>query len=374
MWFTYPLASVAGSHVLFEPADDQLWIMGILEWQRHALFEQPDRFFAGHFYYGAGNALFGSDLLLGLLPLSAPIAWLTDNPILAFNAAYMGSMFLNALAMYAAARTIVPSRAGAFLAGVIYAFGPLQLALLTRVQFGPAWWLPLALLFAVRFARGYRWPDAALAVAMVWLQFVTTLQLGLHAALVVAAFAGPPALWRIATRRDWKLAAQLLGVGVAGAAIFAPIMWGYLDYSSAWNLERHISEVQSRSAHLRDYLAVSSPLRDYLPPTSHLHWYDLLKDHFKVVPVADRRLFLGFLPLALALLGAGVGLVATGAEPGRRRIAITLLILGVGGVLLSRAQTGTGEARSPTSSCPIGRCTTRSCPSAPFASQPASRS
>ena len=323
---TFPLALVAASHVPYKPAGDQLWMIGILEWQRHALFEQPDRFFAGHFYYGSGNALFGSDLLLGLLPVSALVAWLTDNPTLAFNAAYMGSFVLNALAMYAAAHTVVESRAGALVGGVVYAFAPGQLAFVNHPQLAAAWWLPLALLFAVRFARELRWTDAALALAFVWMQLVTSVHLGLHAALATAALAGPPALWRIATGRDWRLALRLLAVGAAGAALFAPIAVGYLDYAAAWRAERDITEVRHWSAQLTDYLS----------PSARLRWYDGLKDHFPAVPTGERRIFPGFIPPALALIGVGAGLAARGTGWwGRRRITVALLALVGGGVLLS---------------------------------------
>lgn len=323
---TRPLSLVAGSHVTFTPAGDQLWIMGILEWQRHALFEQPDRFFAGHFFYGSGNALFGSDLVLGFLPITGIIAWLTDNPTLAFSVAYIASFVLNALAMYAAAYTILGSRAGALVAGVVYAFGPAQLAYVNHPQFAAAWWVPLAVLFAVRFARHLRWTDAALALLMVWMQFVTCVHLGLHAGLAVAALAGPSAIWRIGTRRDWRLTLRLLAVGLAGAILFAPIVRGYLDFAEAWRAERHITEVWSGSAQISDYLS----------PSARLGWYNALNDHFSVVPTGERRIFPGFIPPVLALIGVGLGFWWRGAAWwGRRRILVALLVLAAGGVLLS---------------------------------------
>ena len=323
---TWPLSLVAGSHVTFTPAGDQLWIMGILEWQRHALFEQPDRFFAGHFFFGSGNALFGSDLLLGFLPISGVVAWLTGNPTLAFSVAYIASFFLNALAMYAAAYTILGSRPGALVAGVVYAFAPAQLAYVNHPQFAAAWWVPLAVLFAVRFARHLRWTDAALALLMVWMQFVTCVHLGLHAGLAVAALAGPSAIWHIGTRRDWQLTLRLLALGVAGAVLFAPIVRGYLDFSEAWRAERDITEVWSGSAQISDYLS----------PSARLGWYNALREHFAVVPTGERRIFPGFIPPVLALIGVGLGFSWRGAAWwGQRRLLVALLALAAGGVLLS---------------------------------------
>ncbi len=323
--FTWPLAPSAAASVPFKPGGDQLWIMGILEWQRRALVEQPDQFFRGHFYYGAGAALFGSDLLLGLLPLSAAAAWLTGNPALAFNAAYVGSFVLNALAMYAAACTLTGSRPAALLAGVVYAYAPAQLAYVNHPQLAAAWWLPLAVSFGVRFARTLRWTDAAAAAAMVWAQVVTSAQLGLHAALALAVVAGPAALWHVGRRRDWRLALRLLAVGLAAAAAVAPIAAGYLDFADAWRADRDLSEVRGGSAQLTDYLS----------PSARLRWYDGRTDVFPAVPIGERRIFPGVVVPLLALGGIAAGLAARNGRRNLRSATLALGVLAVGGVVLS---------------------------------------
>ena len=99
--FTHPLVLVAGTHIAYKPSGDQLFILSILEWSRTALFSNPAELFVGNFYYGSGGALFGSDLLLGFLPIYGPVAWVVQNPVLAYSITHIAAFVLNAGAMYA---------------------------------------------------------------------------------------------------------------------------------------------------------------------------------------------------------------------------------------------------------------------------------
>ena len=138
--FTYPLWLDPGNHIAYKASGDQLWVLSLLEWMRTALFSRPDEFFAGNFYFGSGGAMFGSDLMLGYLPIYGPLAWVTQNPVLAYSLTHIAAYALNAGAMYAAVLVLTRSRPGALLAGAIYAFGPLQLAYSNHFQFLGAWW------------------------------------------------------------------------------------------------------------------------------------------------------------------------------------------------------------------------------------------
>ncbi len=308
--FTYPLAVVAADHIPYKPAGDQLFLLSLLEWQRTALLSQPGDFFTGNFYYGSGGALFASDLVLGLQVLYAPLAWLLDNPVLAFNLSHILAYVLNALAMYAAAHTLTGSRAAGLVAGFVYAFGALQLTYASHLQLLAAWWLPLALLFAIRFARSLDWRTFGAAVLMVGIQSATAVQLGVIAAFVVAGFAGVPALWHIVRHRDWRLAGRLVLVSALASAPFIPLARGYLDFSDAWRAERDITEVQFWSVQIRDYLS----------PGGRMRWYDALGERFPV-PSAERRVFPGFMPPLLAALGLAAALIGPRVSGRRLRYA-----------------------------------------------------
>ena len=104
--FTYPLIRVLGTHVPYKPSGDQLFQLSILEWERQTLFARPGDLFSGNFYFGSGNPLFASDLLLGILPVYAPLAWISNEPLLAYNLTHIAAYALNAWVAYALALAI----------------------------------------------------------------------------------------------------------------------------------------------------------------------------------------------------------------------------------------------------------------------------
>ena len=313
--FTYPLWLTPGTHVAYKPDGDQLFVLSRLEWMRTALFSSPGDFFEGNFYFGSGGALFRDHLMLGYLPIYGPLAWITQNPVLAYSLTHVAAYALNAGAMYAAVLVLTRSRTGALVAGAVYAFGPLQLAYANHFQFLGAWWLPLVLLFGVRVQRGGGWPDFGLATLMVWIQFATNAYLGVIAAMVYAAFVVAPAACRVVVGRDLRLGLAMLAAGVAVSAPFIPIVHGYLSLAEAWRTERDITEVHFWSAQLRDYLS----------PTGRLRWYEALMERFPV-PRGERRVFPGFIPPLFAIMGAGAGLIGRRAT-GRSLRAVTVLLL-----------------------------------------------
>ncbi len=323
--FTHPLLLVAGTHIAYKPSGDQLFTLSILEWSRTALFSNPADLFVGNFYYGSGGALFGSDLLLGFLPIYGPVAWVVQNPVLAYSITHIAAFALNAGAMYAAVLVLTGSRPGALLAGAVYAFGPLQLAYVNHFQFLGAWYLPLVLLFGIRLWRGGGWLDFGLATLMVWTQFATAVHLGLIAAMVYAGFVIPPALNRVVIGRDIRLGLAMICAGLLASLPFAPIVHGYLSFSEAWQANRDITEVQHFAPQLRDYLS----------PTGRLQWYESLRERFPV-PTGERRIFPGFVPPLIAAAGLATGLLGwTDKRRELRTVSAVLLALVVIAVLFS---------------------------------------
>ena len=318
--FTYPLWLTPATHIAYKPDGDQLWTLTLLEWMRTSLFTSPGDFFEGNFYFGSGGALFGSDLLLGFLPIYAPLAWAFQNPVLAYSLTHVAAYVLNAGAMYAAVLVLTRSRPGALVAGAVYAFGPLQIAYANHFQFLGAWWLPLVLLFGIRVWRGGGWPDFGLATLMVWVQFATNAHLGVIAAMVYAAFVVGPAACRVVADRDFRAGLAMLAAGIAVSAPFVPIVYGYLSFAEAWRAERDVTEVHFWSAQLRDYLS----------PTGRLRWYEALMERFPV-PTGERRVFPGFVPPLFAVVGAGAGLLGRRAT-GRSLRTVTALLLAFGGL------------------------------------------
>ena len=220
------------------------------------------------------------------------IRWFSGEPVLAFNLAHFASYVLNAVAMYWAARSITGSAQGGLVAGAIYAFGSIQVNYAFHSQLLAAWWLPIAIGLSMRFVRTFESRWFALAVLMVWAQFATSVHLGVLAAVAVFVFAVPQVAYRVVRRRDWQLALKLLAIGSIVSAPFLPLVIGYRTYASIWAAERTLADVHPWSAQLSDYLS----------PSNRLPLHVGLRDAFATAGF-ERRLFPGFVPLALGAFG-----------------------------------------------------------------------
>ena len=320
-----PLLVNAVDGVAIKPAGDQLWHVSLLEGQLRALLTEPTSFFQGYFYYGMGDALYGSDLLLGLLLIFAPLRLALGNADLAFNLTWHVAFWLNAVLMYVAVLALTRNRWAALVAGAVFGFGAIQINYAqSHFQYAGSWWIPLALLFSVRFGRTKSWKDFTAAILCVWLQFVTVPMLAYMAGFVVLTFAVIPGLWWSLRKRNWLAPVRMLVAATVVTAAFLPVVMGYFEFSSDWNAQRDITEVQNGSLQLRDYLS----------PSSRLYWYEGMQARFPV-PTGERRAFAGFVPLAVGMLGVVLGGMALARRERFGWYAVGALVLAVGSVVLT---------------------------------------
>ncbi len=320
-----PLLVNAADGVAIKPAGDQLWQVSLLEGQLRALLKEPSTFFQGYFYYGMGDALYGSDLLLALLLIFAPLRLALGNADLAFNLTWHIAFWLNAVLMYVAVLALTRNRWAALLAGAVFGFGSIQINYAqSHFQYAGSWWIPLALLFSVRFERTKSWKDFTAAVLCVWLQFVTVPMLAYIAGFVVLTFAVIPGLWWSARNRNWRVPLRMLVATTVVTAAFLPVVIGYFEFSGDWNAQRDITEVQSGSLQLQDYLS----------PSSRLYWYEGMQERFPV-PTGERRAFPGLVPLAVGLLGLVLGGMALVRRERFGWYAVGALTLVIGSVALT---------------------------------------
>ena len=76
---------------------------------------------------------------------SRRVYWVTADPVLTYNVAFLLSFALAGAGMYLLARELTGSRAAAFVAGMYYAFGPFRMAQIAHVQMVATGWIPVAL-------------------------------------------------------------------------------------------------------------------------------------------------------------------------------------------------------------------------------------
>ena len=104
-------------------------------------------------FYPMRDAMALSELLIGLLPITAPIQWVTGNPLLAYNAAFVLSFPLCALAAYGLALDLTGRRDAAFVAGLVFAFSPYRMNELSHIQMLSYYWAPVSLWALHRYVR-----------------------------------------------------------------------------------------------------------------------------------------------------------------------------------------------------------------------------
>ena len=146
------ITAVLGRHVLAHPsttlvhdAGDPLLTAALLHWNAwvvpmtHAWWQFP-------IFPPTPDALAFSEHLLGLSPVSTPVAWVLRDPVAAANLVTLLTYPLCGLTVLLLVRRLTASGAAAFLAGLAFAFAPYRAAQMPHLQMLAAFWAPLALL------------------------------------------------------------------------------------------------------------------------------------------------------------------------------------------------------------------------------------
>src|SRR5205823_1771864 len=206
--YTYPLVLGMGTHLPNDLGDPLLtaWTLG---WDadrlRHGLagvWDAPN-------FFPYRHTLLYSDHLLGIAIFTAPLQWLTRNPILVYDLAFLASFVLAGAGMYVLARELTGRREAAIVAGLAYACQPFRVSHLSHLQWLMTGWLPLALWALHRYARSRAWRDMFAAAAFFLLQSLTAAYFTYFALLPIGAVALVEAWrgWPWPGRTAWHLIA-----------------------------------------------------------------------------------------------------------------------------------------------------------------------
>ena len=261
-----------GTTIANDPGDPLL-TAAILHWNaRHIPW--TDAWWQFPIYHPTRDALAFSEHLLGLSVIAAPIAWITDDPLATYNLTLLLTFPLCGMAMFALVYYLTRSAAGAFIAGLAYAFAPYRIASLPHIQMLASFWAPVALLglhrfidspgspaaggaegglangsrrrslFGSRPAGRWRWlvlfaAGWALQAAANWYTLV-----------LFSVFVGLWVLWFVVIPRRWHACGMIAAAGVAGALPLAPIAYRYVTVHALHGFERSVGEMRAFSADL----------------------------------------------------------------------------------------------------------------------------
>src|SRR6185436_19906633 len=153
-----------------DPGDSAFfaWEIG---WELHALKTDPARLPHGNVFHPLRYTLGMDEPVLGTTLLVAPLAPFTDDAVLLFNLARLLTFALSGLTAFWLARELGAGEAASLFAGAAFAFSPIRTDQVAHLSTLGTQWMPLVVLFAVRFARTGRMTHALAAASFFVLSF-----------------------------------------------------------------------------------------------------------------------------------------------------------------------------------------------------------
>ena len=312
--FTLPFAVHAADAVISGHVDNLLNVW-ITSWDNHALSSNPTGLFQANINYASPDSLAFSEHLFIVAILSAPITWITRNPIFAYNFISLVGFALAGYTMYLLAKYLTKNKLAAFAAGVFFAFVPYHFSTIVHVHVSLYLLQPLLLLFLFRYFDEGR-PRYLVGLGITFLaQALLSWYQVAFSSIPIALFL----IWQLLAReRREKLPyiAYTIGVLVLCMLLLLPFALPYFRVHS------NTPESESRPAM---NVVLSAKARDYLRVLPQNYLYDKLGFFYTGNPGEGNSLFPGFLifPLALvALIGIFMGLKRRragggGEEPAR---------------------------------------------------------
>ena len=265
---TLPVSLEPGSRALALSADTRLFLW-TLSWDVHALLHQPLRLFDANIFHPDPRTLAYSEHLLGSALIGAPFLLATSNPVLALNVVVLLSCVLSGAGAFFLARELGVGRAGAFAAGVIFAFAPPRFTRLAQLHLATVQWIPFCLAFAHRYLRERKRRDLLAAIAFFTLQALTSGHGGLFLLLALLALGA----WQLARRAFPPVRTLVRDVGIAGLVLFAvnvPFVVPYFRVQHDVGLKRTIGAVYDWAPNAASFLAspthVDEALLRLVPP------------------------------------------------------------------------------------------------------------
>ena len=243
---TWPLVLRIGDALPISLGDGPLLNTLILAWDADRLLHGLRGWWDLPVSYPYTHVLAFSENLLGIALFTAPIQWLTGNPVVVYNLAYLASYVLAGGGMYLLASSLTGSRPAAAVAGVLFVFVPFRAEEAGHLQSLMYGWMPIGL-WALHhyFATGLRTALAGFAAAFLLAGLSNGHFFYFFAAVVVIA-AGLELIFHVRSRP-----LMLIELPVAAAVMFAavlPVMSGYLALRDLYDMQRSRESVISYAA------------------------------------------------------------------------------------------------------------------------------
>ena len=311
--YLWPITSLWRDHIAPDRGDP-LFNTYILRWVQSNLSEGSGRvfspdFWSPPFFFPFKGALALSDHMIGPALLTLPAASDPDSPAAPYNLLLAGSFVFAAVICYWVLRLSGLQRLPSLFASLAFAFSPYRWDQISHLQILLVAWVPLTLWSWDRLLRRPSAAAASLFLASYTLHVLggTYLAYMIHIPLLVIA------ITRLSARtedgvRQWKriasprslvvLTAVIIASGALTATIFAP----NLEVSKQHEMTREKSELKSYGATTLAFFTPAKPTR-YSGMARPLK--KLARGYGPRLEQAEKRLFPGFLPAVMAIVGLG---------------------------------------------------------------------
>lgn len=302
--FTWPFAA----NLRVMDAGDSAFFAWEIGWTIHALQTDPGSLPHANIFHPLRYTLGLDEPVFGTTLLALPLALFTEDAVLLYNVVRLLTFLFSALTAYWLARELGVGEWLALLGGALFAFSPIRTDQVAHLSTLGTQWLPLVVLFAVRYARSGKTRDALLCGLFFVLAFAAC---GYHGVLGLAIL--PPAFLVLLWGR-WRLFPKvLLATALAGLALL-PL---YLMHKRGLDQEHYTRNTE-------ETIQYSAPVEAFLA-TSSWNWiYGELTDATRTT--SSNNLFPGLVVPGLALAGAVV-LWRRRERPSREAMALGVMAL-----------------------------------------------
>lgn len=185
--FVLPLGRRFGSALLVWsdfPYDNML-NAGILEWTHQCLRSSNLRIFEWTAGFPIHDSLAVTENLVGWQLLYSPLRWGGVGVVSSYNVLIVVSFIISGVAAAALALHFETGRAGALIAGFVFAFIPFHMTHALHIQTMSVCWSPFAILFLDRFLDRPTWRDAAGLGASIAITTASGIYFGVFLVLVL---------------------------------------------------------------------------------------------------------------------------------------------------------------------------------------------
>ncbi|OGZ27953.1 MAG: hypothetical protein A2427_00675 [Candidatus Nealsonbacteria bacterium RIFOXYC1_FULL_40_7] len=245
--------------------------------------------FNTNIFYPEGNTLAFSDTLYAQTLFAAPIILLTKNPVLAENLYILLTFPLAAVAMFFLSYEITRHTWASALSGIFFAFSYPRLAQIGHVPMISSQWIPLVILFFLKFLKNGSGKNLLLTFLFYVLGVTSSVYFGilLIPVIAVAFFVEP---------KKWKNLLKNLSIWfIPMTIILGIVLYPYIRLKAEYpDIKRSLEDTGRLSAKSNDYITIL--------PTSLLANSGLFH-----IDINEKPLYPTLTLFALAMLGIFLG-------------------------------------------------------------------